>query len=282
MTSGIAVSNIAWENDDEPEVLALFQELGITALEIAPPKVFTDPTAVSDADIAKYVERWGSFGVKIVSFQSLLFGHPEFQLFGDVASRAAMRDHLLAMIELGGRMGATALVFGSPKNRWVPELLDREAASAIAVEFFHSLGDESLGAGLALCIEPNPERYGCNFVTTAREGIEFIEAINHPGIRLHLDLAGMELAGDDPAESIAAAMPVLAHFHASAPDLAPVNGAGRGHEAAGRALAVDYPGLVSIEMRSVSDGEYRARISEAVSIVRANYPVGIEIGSSSR
>lgn len=102
------------------------------------------------------------------------------------------------------------------------------------------------------CLEPNPEAYGCDFLTCAREGADFVAAIDSPGIGLHLDAAGMTLAGDDMAAEIERCGPLLHHFHASEPNLGPVDASTSvvEHETAAMALArAGYDGFVSIEMR---------------------------------
>jgi sugar phosphate isomerase/epimerase len=92
--------------------------------------------------------------------------------------------------------------------------------------------------------------YKCDYLTDAVASTAFVRAVGSPGVRLHLDTACMALAGDDATERVRAGADVLAHVHASAPQLGPVGPDGPvDHAAIAAALrAVDYDGHVSVEM----------------------------------
>lgn len=267
----LAVSNIAWEADEEPAVAVELGRLGIRAVEIAPTKVFADPLDVSDADVAAYQGFWADHGAGVVAFQSMLFGHPELTVFDDAETRAATWAHLVRFLDLAQRLGAGVLVFGSPRNRKVPASMTTGEAVDIAVAFFGGLGREAAERGVRLCIEPNPPAYDCNFVTTAAEGAALVAAVGSPGFGLHLDAGGMTLAGDDVHAAITAA-PGLQHFHVSAPQLGEPEENVVDHASAARALEeVGYSHHVSIEMRSVPGGGTVARVRRAVELARRNY-----------
>jgi D-psicose/D-tagatose/L-ribulose 3-epimerase len=267
----LAVSNIAWPADEELAVAARLAQLGVRAVEIAPTRVFTDPLHVPDHELIAYLAFWADHGAKVIAFQSMLFGRMDLTLFDDAATRRATRDHLVRFLELAGRMGVEVLVFGSPKNRRVPDGIPAEEAFAIARDFFADLGEIALQNGTCLCIEPNPPAYDCTFVTTAVQGRELVDAVNHPGFGLHLDAAGMTLAGDDIAAAITAAR-ALRHFHVSAPHLGAIEDKVVDHDAAAGALAsIGYDRHVSIEMRPGEFGEAPARVEAAVTLARRHY-----------
>jgi D-psicose/D-tagatose/L-ribulose 3-epimerase len=269
----LAVSNIAWSAEEEPAVAARLTLLGVRAVEIAPTKVFADPLDVSNRHLNAYLAFWADHGARVVAFQSMLFGRSDLTLFEDAATRKATHDHLARFLELAGRMGAEVLVFGSPKNRQVPDGMGIEEALAIATDFFAGLGEIAVQHGTCLCIEPNPPAYGCTFVTTAAEGRELVAAVGHPGFGLHLDAAGMTMAGDDIAAAITAA-PGPSHFHISAPQLGGIEDEVVDHAAAACALAsIGYERHISIEMRPGEPGEGPARVEMAVALARRHYGV---------
>lgn len=262
----LAVSNIAWDSRDDEAIGLLLQAEGVSGIEIAPTKWRPDPLDASAREIALYRRVWEDRGLRIVSLQSLLFGRPELQLFGD--TQAALADVLVRTIDLGTALGAHALVFGSPKNRVRGSMSPVDAMSR-AVDFFRPIGDHAAEQGVKLCIEANPPEYGCDFVTTTAEAIMLCDAINNRGIGVNGDLGGMTISGDEPAASIAAADGLLAHFHASEPDLAEL-GVEADHEAAGDALlAIEYEGWISIEMRAAQDNVMR--VGRAVRYAKAMY-----------
>ncbi|HMA24546.1 MAG TPA: TIM barrel protein, partial [Gemmatimonadaceae bacterium] len=161
----LAVSNIAWDPTQDVEIAELLRREGVGGVEIAPTKWRERPLEASSSDIASYRRAWEDRGLPIVSMQSLLFGRPNLQLFGDARSRAEMLDYLRDVITLGAALGARSLVFGSPKNR-LRHSLPVADASDIAESFFRAIGDHARNHGVIFCIEANPPAYGCDFVTT--------------------------------------------------------------------------------------------------------------------
>jgi sugar phosphate isomerase/epimerase len=126
-----------------------------------------------------------------------------------------------------------------------------DPAWPIAVEFCGRLAEIAAREGTVIVLEANPPEYGADFVTRASEALAMVRAVDHPGLRLHLDAACMTLAGDDPS-IITDARQELKHFHASEPNLAPLGSAGVAHQLfATRLQSIGYTGFVSIEMREV-------------------------------
>jgi sugar phosphate isomerase/epimerase len=153
-------------------------------------------------------------------------------------------------------------VFGSPKNR---RRGGRDSGEVwrVAVEFFGELAETAAAEGTAVVIEANPPEYGADFVTRAAEAMALVQAVNHPGLRLHLDTACMALAGDPVAETIADGSPLLRHFHASESFLAPLGEGDSDHATAGVELRRrGYAHWVSVEMKEAEpftlDGLRRA------------------------
>jgi sugar phosphate isomerase/epimerase len=243
----LAISNIAWPAGADAEVLPLLQEHQVGGVELALTKVWPQPLAAPAEEVAAYRTWWEARGIRIVALQALLFGRPELHLFGSPSSRQAMQDYLVGIIQQAARLGAHALVLGSPGNRKRGDLGNNEAL-AIAVDFFRPLGEAAERCGMALCIEPNPTAYGCDWVTSIAEGIELVDAVGSSGLRLHLDTAGMHLAGDGP-EAVKSAGSRVHHFHVSAPFLEGVPGGGVPHgDYVAALLDCGYTGWVSIEM----------------------------------
>lgn len=268
----IAVSNIAWTAAEEPEVAKVLQEKGIHHVEIAPTKVWEDPTNVTDAQIQEYKDFWAKHDIEIVAFQSMLFPRPDLTIFDSAELRQQTQDYLTKFIELAGRIGAEVLVFGSPKNRIVPEGMAADEARNIAEEFFRNLGNSAIQHQTNFCIEPNAKEYNCNFVTTAAEGLKLVEEVDNLGFELHLDAAIMSMEGDDPQASIEAAREHLRHFHISAPMLMPIEEEKVDHQAYADALrSINYQHYTSIEMRPDDDGTNIERVRDAVAIAQKYY-----------
>jgi D-psicose/D-tagatose/L-ribulose 3-epimerase len=246
----LAVSNIAWPRDQDAAVAGILNSLGIAAIEIAPTKIWPNPLAASDAEISEYRRFWHDRGVAIVAAQALLFGKPELALFESAEIRGQTLAYLCEMTRICARLGAKALVFGSPKNRRKGSL-PADAAQAIAVEFFGYLGRRADDEGVCIVMEANPPEYGADFVTHAAEAIDLVERVNCKGFRLHLDTGCMTLSGDAMPRVLERGAGLLQHFHVSEANLDPPCPSGRvDHAAFARELRrIGYPGWVSLEMR---------------------------------
>lgn len=248
----VAISNIAWGVEEEPAVAALMQGLGVRGVEVAPGKIGPRPAEIGEEEVRRYRGFWNERGIEVVAMQALLFGTEGLAIFGDAGSRRAMSEYLVKIIRLGGRLGAKALVFGSPKNRLVGTLSRREVET-IGVPFFRELGAVAAENDTCLCIEPNPPAYGADWITTAKEAQAFVALVGQPGFGLHLDAGALHMQGEG-AEEIRGAGSGIMHFHASQPQLAPLQPGGEvPHERYAEALrAIGYRRWVSVEMRQVS------------------------------
>jgi sugar phosphate isomerase/epimerase len=238
-------------------------------VEIAPTKLWPNWSGASPEAAREVAQRLHDQGFVVPALQSILFGHPELQVFGDPGARSALLDHLEWVATLAQGFGAGVLVFGSPKNR-DPGDLDAETAFARAAEVFRQAGERCARSGVSLCLEPNPSQYACRFMTSYRDVVRMVERVDHPAVRVHLDVACIELAGDDTTEAVRACAGRIAHFHVTEPDLADFSAAKMPHDAIGAALrATGYDGFLSIEMRRSSDP--LRSIERAVLKTKASY-----------
>jgi D-psicose/D-tagatose/L-ribulose 3-epimerase len=273
----IAFSAIAWDPGEDESVARVLREEGVEAVELAPTKLWADLTVVPPADVSSVRSHWVRRGLPVVALQSLLFGRPELRLFGTSGQRAELCEYLEHVFELAEGLGATALVFGSPKNRERGSRSPEEAL-AIATEFFAGVAERAAPRGLELCLEPNPEQYGCDFVTNAEAALALVERVGHPGFRLHLDTACMTLADDPFVPTIEQAAGVLCHFHASEPELRPVGGPHTEvahHDAAAALRASGYRRFVSVEMRPPEPSTRLESIRAAAAFAVRTYHRGI-------
>lgn len=249
----LAISNIAWDPADDEEVAALLVAAGVNAIEVAPTKAWPDPRKAGPDEARSERERWRGLGLDVVATQSLLFGRPDLLLFGPEDVRKRLVQHLGHLVALGGALGASVQVFGSPRNRR-RDAMPAQDAIAVAVEVFREVARCAEEAATAVVIEANPEQYGTDFLTSAHDAAALVEAVDRPGVRLHLDTACMVLAGDDPVECVRRYAPLLAHVHLSRPELGPVGvSADPVHAAVVTTLKqVGYDRTVSVEMRPTS------------------------------
>ena len=267
----LAISNIAWNHEEDDAISRLMQQYEFAGVEIAPTKIWPEPLKASDAELAAYARFWQARGVRISSLQALLFGRPDLAIFGTPEARRKTFDYLNGIIQLGGKLGAEILVFGSPKNRMIGDIA-REQAEPIAVEFFRNVGQAAVDNGTVFCIEPNPKAYGCDFVTTSAEGRDLVDKVDHPGFGLHLDAAGMTMSHEDIELELDNSIPRLCHFHISEPNLQPIGSNGVDHSLFASTLHKrGYDRWYSVEMRPPGTDKNVLGVEKAMQVVRDYY-----------
>ncbi len=260
----LAISNIAWDAADDEVVAALLQRYRIDAIDIAPAKYFPVNAPVAPEDAGRVRRWWGERGIDITGMQALLFGTNGLNVFGPPAVQDAMLAHLADVCALASRLRATRLVFGSPRNRDRTSLSDDEA-DAMAVPFFQRLGDIALAHGVVVCLEPNPERYGCNFMTTTASAARIVHRVAHAAIRLQLDTGAIAISGEAAGPVIERHCAIIGHVHASEPGLVTLGDDCAPHDEVARALQTHLPGhLVSIEMLASTAEPAVTRIERAL------------------
>lgn len=101
--------------------------------------------------------------------------------------------------------------------------------------------------GVLLAIEPI-NRYESFLVNSAAQGLRFVQEVNSPAVRLHLDAFHMNIEEKDPVEAIRKAGGLLVNMHISDSQRGPV---GQGHTdfaAIMKALnEIDYQGPLTME-----------------------------------
>lgn len=267
----LAISNIAWDVAEDEAVARLLGRQQVDAIDVAPVKYFPQPADATAADIRRVRDWWGGHGIAITGMQSLLFGTTGLNLFAAGEVRQAMLDHLAHVCRIGAGLGATRLVFGSPKNRDRSGLDDHQAF-AVAVPFFGRLGEIAANHGVMVCLEPNPTCYGANFMTTCPETAAIVREVGHPAIRMHFDTGAVTINREDPAAILAECADLIGHIHASEPGLVPLGDGDTDHPAIAEALRRSLPGhVVSIEMLATTAEPHPESIERALRAAARSY-----------
>ncbi|MDP9046279.1 MAG: sugar phosphate isomerase/epimerase [Pseudomonadota bacterium] len=267
----LAISNIAWDVIHDDAVATRLASAKIDAIDVAPGKYFADLERASDADIRAVRRWWADRGIEITGMQSLLFGTVGLNVFGPAAVRAAMLSRLDAVCRVGAGLGAPRLVFGSPKNRLRGGLSD-EQTREVAGEFFRRVGDIATSHGVVVCLEPNPTRYGADFMTHSDETAAVVRLVDHPAIRMQFDSGALTLNGEQADQVLDRHAALVGHVHASEPDLVPLGDGATDHAAMAGALAKYLPGhVVSIEMVAPAHESHLTAIERALKVAVAHY-----------
>lgn len=269
----LAVSNIAWDPAEEPDIAEMLVSEKVRYIEIAPTRISPAPLELSDQDLAAYRTWWNDRGIGIVSMQALLFGRADLKVFDDETIGPTL-EYLEKMLRIASATGAETAVFGSPRNRRIGALPPSEILR-LERQFFTGVNKAAANLGIRFCIEPNPPQYGCNYLNTSREVAELLHRLpSIEGLGIHLDAAAMTLAGET-AEALLEVRD-LRHFHISEPELAAIGSGGIDHRSFAEALRrIGYDRWISIEMRPAGEaGNNRDRVRDAVRFAREIYRPG--------
>jgi len=246
----LAVSVIAWSAANDAEAIErLYGE--VDGLEAAPTRLWGSWDGATPAVANRWRDELERRGLAVPAMQSLMYGVEGASLTGDANARRLASDHLTRVATIAGALGAGVAVFGSPSNRRRGDLTHAEAARR-AREALLPAADAFAAHGAALAIEANPPEYGCDFLTTYLESVEFVDDVGHPGVTRHLDLGQLRISGEKP--DLATHPP--AHVHLSTPGLGPF----RAEPSAWHQGLIDelesigYEGWASIEERPEPSG----------------------------
>lgn len=216
----LAISNIAWDRNDDLIVYDLMKKYKVRGLEIAPTRIFPKDPYFQDKNILFNLKKeLNEKDLEIVSMQSILFGRNDLKLFGSLEKREELTKYLEEAVLFAKELGIKNIVFGNPKNR----ILTSDEDYKIALSFFNILGDFAYKNGIFIGIETNPEIYECNFLTKTIETIEFINKCSSEGIKLNLDIGAM-LVNKETIEILEnISIDRISHVHISEPYLRKIN-----------------------------------------------------------
>ena len=130
-----AISNLAFKNYPINEALTFLSQSQVGGLEIAPTLVWNTREFTTTNEREEFKNLISNHGLSIIALQSVLYGKPELQLFGDARAQESLMKHLKEMINLCRILGGQSLSFGSPTNRIKGNLDFQEAISRAALFF---------------------------------------------------------------------------------------------------------------------------------------------------
>ena len=243
----LGISNIAWKKENDIKIYNLMKQQGYCGLEIAPTRIFLEnPYDKLDQCQKWRDELYSEYHFEVPSIQSIWFGRTE-NLFASEADRDTLLDYTKKAIDFASRIKCNNLVFGCPKNRNVPENLNRDLADEIATAFFRQIAEYALLKGTVIALEANPPIYNTNYINNTMEAVKIIRRVGSEGMKLNLDVGTMIQNGEcvDEVESF---IELINHVHISEPGLAAIKNR-KLHERLARILELrGYDKFISIEM----------------------------------
>jgi sugar phosphate isomerase/epimerase len=244
-----AICNETFEGWEHARVCSRAAELGYTGLEMAPftlaPRI-TEVTAARREELRRQAEH---SGLTIIGLHWLLAKTQGFHLTStDAAVRKHTGDYFAELARAAAELGGNILVLGSPLQRNLAEGISRQRGDELAADTLSHCLKTLEDTQVYLCLEPLTPS-DTNFMTTAAEGVALIRRLNHPFVKLHLDVKAMSSESIPVPDIIRANREYLHHFHANDPNL---RGPGFGtvdFKPIFQALKeVNYGGWVSVEV----------------------------------
>ena len=250
----LSISNIAWPPEYDEEVYRYMSNLGLSGLEIAPTRIFPESPYSHLKEAKQFSESiMRDYGLGLSSMQSIWYGMTE-SIFGVSSERKILLDYTKKAIDFAREMNCPNVVFGCPKNRNIPDHLDKEACLPIAVEFFDSIGDYAVRSNTHFSLEANPPIYGTNFLNTTVDAFEMCRKVNHPGVRVNVDLGTM-IYNNETIDILDDSIELVNHVHISEPYLKIIQKRSLHMKLLQKLKKLKYEKYISIEMGSLSDIE---------------------------
>ena len=194
----LAMSNIAWPAvADDQAAGRSCRPRGVSGVEIAPTKVWPEPLEAAPAEVTGCRTRLGTPRAA----DRLAPGPPVRQARTRPVRRPGRAGPGPGIPRRDDRPGRAARGRGAGLRLAEESARRRRAVGRRGRCDRHPVLPEPrrvrrAARGGCFCIEPNPTAYGCDYVTTAAEGLDLVSRVDQPGFGLHLDAGGMTLAGD--------------------------------------------------------------------------------------
>ena len=174
----------------------------------------TEVAAMSDADFDVAAAHAKQIGMPTPAAN--LFVPQAIKVVGPDVDLEQQAAHVKKVMARLSRLGVEVLVFGSGGARRVPDGFDRQQAWQQLVDFSRRAADEAKPYGITVAIEPL-RKQETNIINTAAEGLELVNAVNHPGFQLMIDFYHLASEHEDPA-IVLKAKDHLRHLHVANPN----------------------------------------------------------------
>lgn len=209
----IGICNEIFKNWNFEKVFNYIKSIGYEGLEIAPFTIADDVRTISEEKIKEIVENSEKTQIEIIGTHWLLVKPEGLSISSpDKNLREKTSKYLCCLVDFTSKIGGKIMVFGSPKQRKINEGQTYREVKNYLKEVIMPVLEKCEEKSIYFCIEPLA-RSETNFINTAEEAIEIIEEINHPYLKLHLDVKAMSDEGKPIPEIIKKGAKYLKHFH---------------------------------------------------------------------
>jgi sugar phosphate isomerase/epimerase len=253
-----AICNETFQDWPFEKAFAFARELGYTGVEIAPFTIANNAYDISTGRREEVKRQAEEADLEVVGLHWLLAKTTGYYLTTpDDAVRAKTADYLGELARLCRDLGGSLMVLGSPLQRNLLPSVSHDQAMELAADVLRRVLPTLEKCDVTIAVEPLGPQEG-DFLNTAKLGVQLIEMVASPQVRLHLDVKAMSTESIPVPQLIRKYAAYLAHFHANDPNK---RGPGMGEvdfhpilEALGE---IDYRGWVSVEVFDYEPGPER-------------------------
>ncbi len=249
----VAPSVTSYQGDFEKSIADL-SSMGYRWVEL----MSRDPKEI---DLAKIQNVLAKYGVSVAMVcTGECFGQEGLMLVSrDKKVRRKALQRTCDLIDFASSLGAGVNI-GRLRGHYYDDI-PREETYALAVGVFRKLGDYAATKGVTLVLEP-VTMLQTNFINSTGEGIELVQAVNHPNFRLMVDIYHSNIEDPNLYKALRKAAPVLAHVHIADNNRKIPGTCGFDFPKIIQVLReISYSGVLSIEMFQIPDQETCARES---------------------
>lgn len=265
-----AISNIALPAYTHIDAFPALAEIGYQGIEVAPSRIWEDTWhGLSNDHVVQYRRAIEAAGLSVVGLHSLVFDHPELQLFGDEMSVSDTLDFMMHLSAVCRDLGGRTLIWGGGRKRG--DVSSKDAFTR-AVDFMGALCNKTAEHDTIFCFEPlGPS--DSDFVNGVDESLKLVSAVGHRNLQVQIDAKALVENDEVNAGVFTAAADMLVHFHANEPGLDVLGRSGKiDHARIGALLAnTAYAGYVSAEQRMLSEDAYMDDARESFQHMSRNY-----------
>jgi D-psicose/D-tagatose/L-ribulose 3-epimerase len=173
----------------------------------------TEVAGLSDADFDAALAHLRQAGMPTPAAN--LFVPQTIKVVGPDINLEQQTAHVKKVMARLSKLGVEVLVFGSGGARRVPDGFSRDEAFKQLVDFSRRAAEEARPYNITLTIEPL-RKQETNIINTAAEGLDLVNAVNHPNFQLMIDFYHLASEQEDPA-IVVKAKDHLRHLHVANP-----------------------------------------------------------------
>ena len=164
---------------------------------------------ISDSDYAQFLAQFQSLRGRIPIANSFL--PPDLKITGPTVDDERLMRYAEVAFRRAADFGTRLIVLGSGGARQLPDGWSEAAGFEQLVQVLEKCAPLAEAHGITLALEPL-NRGECNLVNTLLEGAVAVARVNHPNVRLLVDVYHMQHNGESPTDIIKVA-PWITHVH---------------------------------------------------------------------